>query len=492
MKYRFGIRWLDWAAPVTVGVGLCLMAPLGTALEFGLDEGFELMKALLVSRGHSLYGELWNDQPPLHTELVALLFRIFGPSAYVGRLLSVGFSMALVGALYGVVRHSSGRVAGLVSVLRLVCSPEFMELSVSVMLELPAISVAMGSVWAWMRYSAGKGRAWLILSGVLIGCALQVKLTAVLFGPALAAAWLLRRHGDRPETGRAGEDRFWGRWSEPAVWGSAAVVAFGAIALVSYDMETVRVFWRSHFSEATRTADHYGFRFRSMRYEFEFWIPALVGVAFAAWRRRWDLWLPVVLLVTVSLVHAWHRPYWPYYRLHFSIPMAWLGGIGIVEWFKALWIQELPTSWKARARWGIGWSMWSMLMALVLTYAPERGWLDLRKLGIARSANEDALVLKLREHAAGTHWVYADRQIYAFWSGLAIPPELAVVPRKRVWSGQISAEEVIAYLTRYRPELVCLLPSTEQRLGLKDYLELCYEPILTAGAHVLYLRRTDE
>ncbi len=59
---------------------LCLKAPLRTALEFGGDEGYELMKGFLVSLGHPLYREVWNDQPPLHTELLTLLFRLFGPS----------------------------------------------------------------------------------------------------------------------------------------------------------------------------------------------------------------------------------------------------------------------------------------------------------------------------------------------------------------------------------------------------------------------------
>jgi 4-amino-4-deoxy-L-arabinose transferase-like glycosyltransferase len=495
MKWRSGMRILDWTVPVGLGLGLCLMVPLGTALEFGADEGYELMKALLVSLGHPLYGEFWNDQPPLHTELVAVLFRIFGPSAYVGRLLSVGFAMALVGALYGVVRRSSGRAAALVSVLLLVCSPYFMQLSVSVMLELPAMSVAMGSVWAWTRYAAGKGRWWLIGSGVLIGCALQVKLTAVVFGPALAAAWLLSRHRDDPESSEAGGDRFWGRWLEPAVWGSAAVAAFGVIALALYDMETVRAFWMSHFSEGTRAvvaAEQHGFRLRSMQYEFEFWIPAMVGVAVIGWRRRWDLLVPVVLLATVMLVHLWHRPYWPYYRLHFGIPMAWLGGVGIAEWYRALWSEDLRASWTARAKAVIGWPMWSMLVALVLTLAPENGWLELRKLGIARSAHEDPMVLKLRERAAQTRWVYADRVIYAFWAGLPVPPELAVVPHKRVWSEQITAEEVIECLERYRPEQVLLVPGAEERLGLTDYLETHYERDATDGLRALYLRRTDE
>lgn len=108
------------------------MAPLRTALEFGGDEGYELMKAFLVSLGHPLYGEVWNDQSPLHTELLALVFRVFGPSAYAARLLIVGFTMVLVGPFCNVVSHRSGRVAGLMAVVLLASPSFFLQLSVSV------------------------------------------------------------------------------------------------------------------------------------------------------------------------------------------------------------------------------------------------------------------------------------------------------------------------------------------------------------------------
>ena len=120
MIWRSKALVLDWAVPLGFGVVLCLTVPLRTGLEFGADEGYELMKAFLVSLGHPLYYEVWNDQPPLHTELLALLFRVFGPSAYVGRLLSVGFAMVLVGSLYKVSSNRSRRVAGLVALALLV------------------------------------------------------------------------------------------------------------------------------------------------------------------------------------------------------------------------------------------------------------------------------------------------------------------------------------------------------------------------------------
>jgi len=142
MTSRITARVFDYAVPLGFGVTLWAAVPLGTALQFGPDEGFELMKAFLVSRGHALYTQVWNDQPPLHTELVALLFRVFGPSAYAGRLLTIMFAMVIVGSLYQVVRQRSGREAGLLAVLLLVSSSSFLQLSVSVMLELPAISLS--------------------------------------------------------------------------------------------------------------------------------------------------------------------------------------------------------------------------------------------------------------------------------------------------------------------------------------------------------------
>ncbi len=143
MNWRSTVRMLDWAVPIGFGIVLWMRAPLRTALEFGGDEGYELMKGFLVSLGHPLYREVWNDQPPLHTELLALLFRIFGPSAYVARLLSVGFAMALVAALYRMVTDHSGRVAGLIALALLVSSSSFVQLCVSVMIELPAMALAL-------------------------------------------------------------------------------------------------------------------------------------------------------------------------------------------------------------------------------------------------------------------------------------------------------------------------------------------------------------
>jgi hypothetical protein len=137
---------------------------------------------------------------------------------------------------------------------------------------------------------------------------------------------------------------------------------------------------------------------------------------------------------------------------------------------------EVGASLIARSRFGMGLLGWSVLLALVLTLAPERAWHELRRLSAVAVALEDPVVIELRKDAGQTHWVFADRVVYAFWAGLPVPPELAVIPRKRVWSGQLTEAELIEYLERYRPERTLLLSGLTDWPGLAAYIQAHYEP----------------
>lgn len=481
--------WLDWALPLGFGLALVLLTPWRTALRFGMDEGFELMKALLVSQGHPLYGAFWNDQPPLHTELLALLFRGFGPSAGLGRLLSVGFAMLLVAALYGLARRGSNRLAGLVAVGLLVSSSHFLELSVSVMLELPAFALGLAAVWAWTRWKDGSKRRWLALSGALLACALQVKLTAALFLPAFAADFLAwewtRKRRARTEPGRSPDQgasggRAGAGWAAALIWLSSVVVAFGLITTLFYRAGAWEVFWASHFSVATyagATTREVVFHPAALEEDLALLVPAAVGLGLLGWKRRRELLFPAVLLATVLAVHWQHRPYWPYYRLHFSIPLAWLGAAGIAEGFRVIWRAFPPASWTAWLRVGVGWLVWSLAVATALTLAPEKIWWELRQLRLKPPAQENRHVAALQAHAAGVRWVFTEDRMSAFRAGLPIPPELAVIPAKRLWSGQLTPVRVRDCLERYRPELVFLSPGRVKQFELADYLARHYQPV---------------
>jgi hypothetical protein len=138
---------------------------------------------------------------------------------------------------------------------------------------------------------------------------------------------------------------------------------------------------------------------------------------------------------------------------------------------------------------GIGWLGWSVVVSLVLTLVPEKAWYELMRLSAVSPALEDGYVIGLKKHAAQTRWVFTDRVIYAFWAGLPVPPELAVVPSKRIWSGQINETSVMECLERYRPEQILLLSSSGDKPGLSNYIAAHYQPGPAGHAGGLYLRK---
>jgi hypothetical protein len=256
--------------------------------------------------------------------------------------------------------------------------------------------------------------------------------------------------------------------------------------LLFYPPETLGVFWRSHFSAGTVKSAMpagYGFDARSLLGN-SCPIPAAGGLIFILLGRRWGLIFPVALTATAFGVHLLHRPYWYYYELHFIAPLAWLAAVGVVEWFRVVLRQAWPTTMPAKLRLMLGLAGWSAMGSSVAATAPVRMWETLGELESAPQATQDERVRALSENATATHWVFTDQLICTFWARLPVPPELAVIPLKRIWSGQISHDEIISCLERYRPEQILLQTDWEGKFQLSGYITNHYHAGSCAGLFV--------
>ena len=58
------------------------------------------MKALLVFKGYNLYSQIWSDQPPFFTHLLAAQFQIFGLKVHASRLFMLLLSSLMIGAVF--------------------------------------------------------------------------------------------------------------------------------------------------------------------------------------------------------------------------------------------------------------------------------------------------------------------------------------------------------------------------------------------------------
>jgi hypothetical protein len=180
------------------------------------------------------------------------------------------------------------------------------------------------------------------------------------------------------------------------------------------------------------------------------------ALCLAAWRGPWKrLAFPLALFSTALAVHLCHRPFWSYYYLHFAVPVAWLAGYAVGELRKmareSIWSAPRPSLH------GLGLALAAPLLSvMVVAYAGVVLHSEIEKIRGVRRADTDSLVAAMKAAGPRTQWVYTRATMYAFHAKLRVIPELAVMPYKRFWSGEITQPEILALVKRYRPEQLLL------------------------------------
>ena len=480
------------------------LLPLGTALQIGGDEGYELMKGFLCSKGYVMYKDIWCDQPPLYPNLLGCAFRVFGPSLLVARLLAADFGMLLLVVFCQLVRQCASTWTAVVAVFFLLASPGVLFLSASVMLEAPAIATALVSAWLVFQWTKRPRWLWLAASGVMIGLALQIKLTAVVVLPAILAQMIVagwdHTRGAAPN-GRAKSSRA----SPSTVAGPTraclhAVLQFGAAAAVAFLViaftlggGTLQSSWRSHTGvqliPGLSSPEDFRFEASLLLGHPECLLGAVIGLVMLGRQGRWrELVFPVVMLLTALTVHSLHRPWWVYYYLHLAVPLAWLSGLGLGEVLKGA--SQLFPADKSRlsgATWCKGLGA-CVLVALLLAVSEVRLEASIKSIRQSPKASASPLLAKMKEYAPRTHWAYAQPVIYPFHARLPVPPEIAVVMLKRYWSGQITPTEIVDVCRRYKPEQLVLYQS---RVGSewKDLLKAEYQSAYQDTNYVLFISK---
>lgn len=499
-------RFQAWIIPAVWVVWMIWQAPLSTAFEFGPDEHYELIKGFQVSLGQKLYSEIWNDQPPLHTGLLALAFNLFGPSILVARILAIGFTAILFFAFFDLIRICSGKFAAWGAIALLLASPNVVFLGVSVMLEPAMLSVGLLSCWASFksrkRGRVGLGscpterrtRPWLFSSGLLMGLALQVKLTAVIFLPAILLEFVkpvVRGLILAPFASSSTlQVRFHVFIKELVTWGTG-LIGGALLVWLFFRSETLSQLLDSHLSKRTRATLSEGHTFSALELLGQsevVWV-GLVGVAVVTIRRKWNYCFPVILLLTVLAVHSLNRPYWYYYYLHFWIPLAWLGGVGISELYGLIrnYRWEDVCGWPFKPIWlYLIWSVMCVLGLVTLPFTLDGEW---RRIEGARRIGDDPVVEELCGLGEQVNWFYTDRPMYAFHAKLPKPPQLVVLARKRFASGAIADEDVLETVVRYGPEAI-YLDTSNQSHEWKLFLGADYVVKSSWGHRRLFIRKS--
>lgn len=433
-------------------VSFILIVGMGTAFrvfQYDTDEGLNLMKAALLARGYSLYSQIWSDQPPVHTYLLAGLFRLTGASAQVARVLTAGFSALLIVSLYDVVRRTSTKRAALLASALLLASAWYLKLSFSVMIGLPSLALAVTSLALLVRAAQRPGRrllarALLCISAVLMAAAIGTKVSAglaVLAGVALL--WML--------LAQAGATR-------------RAIVGSVLVWLVAILVCCIAMTWAFHLP-STLVETHLvasGQRTRLstinaqklLRRDSDLLLLALIApflLIFSDRLRRRGAIIPLLWFFCSAVVLQFHEPVWYHHSLLLSVPATWIAALVIehLQEFRARRAPPSPHRFNRRTMAG------ALLAALIVWQAVKFG-MGLHRMVVPTSRQDLRLVEDMRRRAPQTKWVVADRLMYPFAAGLIVPPELAVVSTKRRETGNLPDELMVRVLQEYRPEQILL------------------------------------
>ena len=156
---------------------------------FHLDEGFNLMKGMLIHKGLSLYREIWSDQPPFFSYLCAALYGIWGNNVQVYRGATLLIFLFSMGFFTVAVYRRVGLVAAVVLLLALGSPSELTEYAVIAHIAVPSVALAMLGI-AWQLQS--KRDVVVDIPWVLACCCFSFSMATKLWTILIAGASLLQ------------------------------------------------------------------------------------------------------------------------------------------------------------------------------------------------------------------------------------------------------------------------------------------------------------
>lgn len=437
------------------------------------DESFNLIKAWLVMHGYRAYQHFWSDQPPLLNYLLSGLFRITGPDVHASRLLILAISCLLIAAVGVYVRLAWGRLHALACMLLLPLLPSFVYLSVSTLVGQPSIALAMLSMLAIAAWHRQRRSLYLLVSAVLMACSLLTKLFTGFLLPVFGLGLVLA------EAPAFWNSRQWLPALKPAItWCAALLVTLALIGAFTLSPEALPQLFGTHLQAANSDPDAPVMQLNTINYHLQ---PAtfilglsLVGSLFTLRQRRWLMLYPLAWMVSAFGVLQFVRPVWSHHQLLVTVPAAMLAGCAAGEAVQFLTHKDILQARKLRS--ALLPAAITLLLAIVLVQRVPPTLTLFRMPGSAapeaRQSFESKLMKRIQRYAPRTRWLLTDMPMFAFRAGLLTPPETAVITWKRVASGNLSEQELIAAVEKYQPEQV-LLARFKFPL-LRDYLQQDY------------------
>lgn len=435
--------------------------------EIDTDEGINVMKAMLLGQGHSLYSEIWSDQPPVFTYAVSEAFLLFGYDVNVARAFVIFMSFALLWGAWRFLRQTGGPIHAAVGTVLIAFAPHYVRLSISAMIGLPSIALAVLSLTALSEWHHKGQRRWLIISGALLGVSVMTKLFTGFLAPVFMAGILMASWDE------GGTRRF----RAGAIWAisfvSMALILF--FTLVGWDNlgQLVESHVKASGVESYQAHTFVGVLGHYALNTATLLIVACIGAILAVRGRRWLLLYPFVwIAVCIPLIWR-HSPIWYHHTPLFTIPAGLLAGYMAGEAFR--WSGNIRIrAWRTVA---IGTLIVFFALLVLDNSHRNKKLMELWFSSTTEARAEDPrfrITDLMKTYAPQSRWAFTPQPMFAFRAGVLMPPNL-VLSGKRISTGMLNEQEILDNIQRLNIEQV-LLASDKWRKWpvLARYLEENY------------------
>lgn len=415
--------------------------------EFDPDEGYNVIKALMLEDGFILYDEILSDQPPAFTYILWLTFKVFGWHVNAGRMVVIAFVSLMIFGIYDSVRRIYGSPVALGAVLFLVLSNKFTQVSVSVMLGQPSLSMLVMSGWALIVWYTQRQTVFLLVSGVLLGISVSIKLYTLFICPVVFLCIIL--FGKKCPYRKTQKLVI----NQLTLWSIAiAISSLFFLSPVLFSNDPIQLI-TSHSNKLLEG----GHPQKNMLWKFilENWIiifMSVPGVVYSLKIRNlvgtfYGLWWGFALVILF-----FHHPIWYHHAFLFLIPASVMASLSVY------WIVDtlVKKNWNKRKATLLGLSVVLLVAISSLTIYENRARRLIHPWKYSKNSADQLATEVINYYAGPEHTMITSRQMFAFRTKSLVPPSLAVTSIKRHEGGLWDAETVIEKIEKGGIEQVVL------------------------------------
>jgi 4-amino-4-deoxy-L-arabinose transferase-like glycosyltransferase len=403
------------------------------------------------------------------------------------RLFVLFFSTLLVWSSAQFLQLTRGKLSAILFLPVVIMVPEYLRLSTSVMIGVPAIALAAVSMLFLVLWHQKRNRLWLVLSGFALALSVLIKLFTGFLAPIFLIGMTISAYQER-----RGEGLSWSMLRPALIWSLCFVGLAGLLGLVLIGPQNVWSIIFPHMAApTTESLEGPGYTLNvRLRAAIPLLLLGFLGAVISIYKRNWLTLYPLSWAALAYVLFSFYSPVFYHHQLLITIPVTIIAaaavGDGILSLVRLRQLSDVTrfqTLLGATAVIGFVW--------VSINYFPglDRELMNQPRLTdftLRATAGKLKVIRTMNEYADRTHWIMTDMPMYAFRVHRPVPPRVATFSSKRLATGSLTEEDILEAMREYRPEQVLMARFVIP--GLEEYLQENYTLILSAEFFRLFIR----